>query len=62
MFLSTVSLSLSLHEDTTVYIENYKYTQGKKSEYILTICRPKKLLREDGKGRPTESSLKNTEL
>lgn len=30
--LSTVNLSLSLHEDTTVYIENYKYTrlQGKK--------------------------------
>lgn len=36
--LSTVNLSLGLHEDTTVYIENYKYTrlQGKKSEYILS--------------------------
>lgn len=30
--LSTVNLSLGLHEDTTVCIENYKYTrlQGKK--------------------------------
>lgn len=37
LFLSTVNLSLGLHEDSLVYIENYKYTrlQGKKSEYIL---------------------------
>jgi hypothetical protein len=39
-FLSIVNVSLGLHEDTTIYIENYKYTrlQGKgvgKSEYIL---------------------------
>lgn len=36
-FLSTVNLSLGLHEDTTAYIENYKYTrlQEKKSKYVL---------------------------
>lgn len=35
--LSTVNLSLGLHEDSLVYIENYKYTRlrGEKSEYIL---------------------------
>lgn len=27
LFLSTVNLSLGLHEDTTAYIENYKYTR-----------------------------------
>lgn len=39
IFLSTVNLSLGLHEDTTAYIENYKYTrlQEKKSKYIFNI-------------------------
>lgn len=36
-FLSTVNLSLGLHEDTIAYIENYKYTrlQEKKSKDVL---------------------------
>lgn len=54
---------MGLHEDTTVYIENYKYTRlrGEKSQNTyLTFCMIKNLLRGAGKGQPTES-YKNTE-
>lgn len=54
---------MGLHEDTTVYIENYKYTRlqgGKSQNTYLTFCMIKNLLRGAGKGQPTES-YKNTE-
>lgn len=54
---------MGLHEDTTVYIENYKYTRlrgGKSQNTYLTFCMIKNLLRGAGKRQPTES-YKNTE-
>ena len=37
VFLRTVNLSLGLHEDTTAYIENYKYTRLKEKKVKIHI-------------------------
>lgn len=57
-FLSIVNLSLGLHEDTTAYIENYKYTRLQEKKVKIRIIyhsvRPRE---KDG-----QLNLKNREL